>query len=260
MKRLSITQAWNEAVPALRRDGGTLFTITFAFAMLPTLLMQVLTPQVPAGQQPPPGPWLLLLIPVAVGSIVASLTVSTLAIGRETVVRGALANGLRRFLPVFLAAALLFLLFILISVPVLALSGSDTSNPASLRVPFLLFALLGLFFWTRFMLLNPLAAAEPLGPIALIRRAWALTRGNFWRLLGFFMIAVIVFAIVSVALLSVVGLVIVLLAGQPRPGSLTSFLTLLLNGVLSAIFATVLTTVLARIYVQLAEGSATSGT
>ena len=259
MKRLSISQAWNEAAPFLRRHGGTLFTITFAFAVLPTLLMQVLAPQTTPGQQPQPGPWLLLLIPVMVGSVVASLAVSTLAIGRETVVRAALGHALRRFLPVFATVLLLVTGFVLVSAPVLALAGPNPADPASFGLGFLLFALVGVFFWTRFMLLNPVAAAEPLGPIALIRRSWSITRGQFWRLLGFFLLAVLAFVIVSLAALAVFGIVIVLLAGRPEPGSLSSFLTLLLNGALSALFATMLSTMLARIYVQLAGDAPTSG-
>lgn len=256
MKRLSITRAWNEAAVIVRRDAGILFTITFAFGVLPTLLMQILSPRVAPGQQAEAGAWLLLLIPVVVGSVLGSLAITVLALGRETVVRAAIAHALRRFLPVAGAALLLLLGFLLLSIPLIALLGPNPNNPTSFSRTLLVFTLLGLAFWTRFILLNPVGAAEPLGPVALIRRAFALSRGHFWRLLGFFLLALLAFGVVSLALLSVAGLLILFVAGRPEPGSFSSFLTLLLNGILSAIFAMLFTTMLARIYAQLIEGDA----
>jgi hypothetical protein len=202
-----------------------------------------------------------LIVPVIVGGVVASLTVSTLALGRETVVRAAIAHALRRFLPTFAAALLLLVGFFLIALPLMLLLGPNPNNPASLGRVFLVIGLLGLAYWTRFMLLNPVAAAEPAGPVAMIRRALAATRGHFWRLLGLLLLALIVFAIVSMAISFVAGLVILLLAGRPDPGSLSSFLLLLVNGILSTLFATLFTILIARIYAQLAEGGSrpTSG-
>ena len=261
MKRLSVNQAWTETAEIARRDGGALFVVMFAIGMLPTLLMQTLTPRVTPGQTPEPGVWMLLIIPVVVGGVIASLTVSTLALGRETVVRGAIGHAARRFLPAFVAALLLLLGFLLILFPLTFLLGPNPNNPASFARTFVVLGLFGLAYWTRFLLLNPVAAAEPVGPIALIRRTLAVSRGQFWRLLALLLLALLVFAVVSMAISFVAGLVIVLLAGRPEPGSLSSFLLLLVNGVLSTIFATLFTILIARVYAQLAEGGAkpTSG-
>ena len=46
MAKLSITTAWNETAAFVKRDAGPLFLIAFGFAVLPSIILQVLLPGV----------------------------------------------------------------------------------------------------------------------------------------------------------------------------------------------------------------------
>ncbi|MDQ4088127.1 MAG: hypothetical protein M3177_09005, partial [Pseudomonadota bacterium] len=100
------------------------------------------------------------------------------------------------------------------------------------------------------------AAAEPVGPVTVIRRSWDLTRGHFGKLLGFILLVLLVFAIVSIVVGAVGGLLIVLLVGQPDPGSLSAFLIVLVGVAVNMVATVYLTALNARIYRQLSGGGA----
>jgi hypothetical protein len=91
-----------------------------------------------------------------------------------------------------------------------------------------------------FMMVTPVATAEPVGPIGALRRSWALTRGHYWRLLGTFLLLLLVATVAILALSSTLGIVLVLLAGPPEPGNLTWMVTALV----SVLFQTLMTVVL----------------
>ncbi|HEY0113900.1 MAG TPA: hypothetical protein VGB59_12240 [Allosphingosinicella sp.] len=273
MAKLSITTAWNETVAFMKRDFGSLFTVAFAFMALPSVALQALGPgEVGPGSQPEPGLWMLLVPVVMVLSIVGTLAISTLALGRENVVGNAIRHGFRRFLPMLGAAILIGILAIIILVPVILITGvrpSDFASPSAgtagkILLAMLLFLAIGLFFWVRLLMMTPVAAAEAQGPIGIIRRSWALTAGHWGKLLGFVVLLIVVFLVISLVVTMIVGIVIALVAGAPQPGNLSSLLTLLVAGVLNAAFGVVFTAMAARIYVQLAgepvsDGARTTG-
>jgi hypothetical protein len=267
MTNLSITAAWNETARFVRGNFGALFTIAFALIALPSIIMQALGPgQVAPGETPEIGLWLLMFPVVLVLSIVGTLAIAALALDRESVVGRAIALGFRRFLPVVGATLLVALAAFIVLIPIVLLVGlrpeevtpGNAAAAGKIGLIFLLFFLIFIFIWVRLMLLTPAAAAEGGGPIAILRRSWELTKGRFWRLLGFALLFVIAAAILIIALTSVVGVVIALVAGAPTPGTLGGLLILLLGGVCNAIFVLFFTTMLSRIYVQLA--GRTSGT
>lgn len=261
MANLSITTAWNQASEILRRDFGALFTVALALIALPNVLVQVLAPvQAAPGAVPGPGPW-MLLVPVAILlSIAGSIAVSSLALGRERVVGSAIAHGFRRFLPMLGASFLLALPVIVLLVALILIVGLDPQallrpTPATvgkLLLVLLLFLLVAVYFGVRLMLMTPVAAAETVGPIGIIKRSWELTRGHFWKLLGFILLvgvaAIVIMSVVSIIL----GLLIAAIAGAPEPGSIGALLLLLLSGLLNAAFTAIFGTIVARIYVQLA--------
>ena len=71
----------------------------------------------------------------------------------------------------------------------------------------------GLFVGTRLALLNPVVIDDHLGVLASLRRAWALTKGGFWRLLGFIAIVLVVSTIAGSAAQAVFGVIGGLVAG-----------------------------------------------
>jgi hypothetical protein len=97
----------------------------------------------------------------------------------------------------------------------------------------------------------PVAAAEPVGPTAIIRRSWRLTSGQFWKLLGFLLLMIVVLLVLLAVIASVLGILVTMVAGQAQPGSLGSFLVQLVAGILQAVWTTYLIVLVARIYVQL---------
>lgn len=266
MTRLSITKAWDEAADILRRDFGTLFAVALALIALPNFAVQALAAGPIARAGPGAAPLALLLFLVALVPILAgTLAVSALALGRERVVRAAIAHGFRRS-PALLGAVLLTLIVaFLILIPLILASGVTAEqlaarSPDAMRrvglamgVALILFILLG----AKLILVAPAAAAEPLGPLATLRRSWTLTRGHFWKLLGFNLLVTLAYIVVALALTAVFGILLTLLMGRPEPGTLAALLLQLVGTLAGCAFTTILATLVARIYVQLAGGATT---
>src|SRR5688500_14254118 len=249
MRRLSITTAWNESAEFLKHHFGSLFTIAVAFITLPQVALQAFGPTAAAaGETPQPGPWLILLPIVLVLGIVGSLAISTLALGREKVIGDSIRHGFRRFLPMLGTVLFLLAAATLLLVPVGILTGIEPNDliaptPAKAgRIGLLLLLVLAvaLFFAVRLLLLTPVAAAEPVGPVAIITRSWNLTRGHFWKLLGFVVLVSVAASVVTMAATVITGLIIALIAGPPDPGSVSSLVVLLVAGLINAAFTVIM--------------------
>jgi hypothetical protein len=267
MRNLSISTAWNETVAFVGRHAGPLFTVAFALIVLPGIVFQVIGPGQPApGEVPALGPWLLFIPVILVLSIVGTLAISALALGRESVVGSAIAHAFRRCLPLIGASLLLALVLLVVMVPLilaLGLAPEDFAAPSDEQagrvfLAMLLVLLIFLVVWVRLIMMTPVAAAEGGGPIAIIRRSWELTSGRFWKLLGFALLLVIAAIVVMLVVTMIFGLLIFAVAGAPQPGSLAVLLMALVSGILNAVFLVVFTTMVARIYVQLAGDPAST--
>jgi membrane-anchored glycerophosphoryl diester phosphodiesterase (GDPDase) len=265
--KLSITTAWNEASAFVKQEGGTLFLIAFALLALPGIIFQVafqpytaaLMPTTP-GTPPDLSPlmsalpiFLLLLIPLMLLSMWGQLTISTLALRRETVIGSAFGHALRRLLPLLGAVIIWAVAVTLLVVPIAALmvAGVRSGHPG---VPLLLvFALMlfMIFVSVRLLVMTPLAAAEPAGPVEILRRSWRATAGHFWKLFGFVALITIAFLVVAMVAAIFVGIIVTLVGGPPLPGSLSFVVVQLIMGVLRAVFFTYFVVTLARIYAQL---------
>lgn len=261
MNKLSITTAWNESSEFLKRHFGALFIVALALIALPSVAMQALGPAASSpGEVPAPGLWLLLLPVMVVLSTVGSLAISSLALGRQNVVGEAIAHGFRRFLPMLGAGLIVVLGWCLILIPLAVLAGlspSDLDAPSQEKAGRILLVLVvvlvaALFVGARLLLMTPVAAAEPAGPIAIIRRSWTLTAGHFWKLLGFILLMFVAVLVVMFVVMMVFGLIIAFVAGAPEPGSLAGLLVMLVSALLNSAFIVLMTTMVARIYVQLA--------
>ncbi|HEV2079470.1 MAG TPA: hypothetical protein VGR19_06185 [Allosphingosinicella sp.] len=256
MQKLSITTAWNETLVFVKREAGLLFPIAFGLMALPMVFLQLLAPRSAPGQEPEAGLWMLLIFPLMFLSVIASVAISALATGRETVVGEALKRGVRRFLPLLGGMLLIgFCVMAMVLVLVVVAQASRTVG-VSLGVVVVIGAIL---LWVRLMLMTPVAAAEAGGPIALIKRSLGLTSGHTGKLLGFVILIFILGMVAGLALVTVGGILIHLLAGKPEPGSIGLLLVLLLSALLNTVFLVFFTVLVARIYAQLA-GQPTSGT
>jgi hypothetical protein len=267
---LSITTAWNESSDFLKRHFGALFTIALALIALPSVVAQALGPGAgsgTAGQPPEPGLWMLLVPVVLVLNLAGSLAISSLALGRKNVVGEAIAHGLRRA-PALLGAILILIAAAsLLLIPLTLISGVTPEmlaqpNPAKAGrylLTMILFGAIALSFAARLLLVTPIAAAEAVGPIAIIRRSWSLTSGHFAKLLGFLGLMIILAVVVTAVVTLLFGLLAVAVAGPPEPRSIVALLLLLVGGIVNAAFVVVTTTLVARIYLQLAGPAGAGG-
>lgn len=263
---LSITKAWDETAAFVKREAGVLFLIVFGLTVLPGLIAQALAGRFVGAIRADPGatpdlhplaaafPILLLIaIPVIVLSLWGSLTVNLLALRRENVVGSAFAHAARRILPLLGATLLFMICAIVVAFPLLAVAGYGmiSGHAGITALLFLILFAIALFFGIRLMMMAPVAAAEPVGPVAIIRRSWQLTAGHFWKLLGFFLLMILVFMVLLIAVGSVLGILVAMTAGQPQPGSIGSFLVQLVTGILQAVWTTYFIVLIARVYEQL---------
>ena len=263
MAKLSITQAWNETAAFVAREARLLFPIAFLLVALPGAVVQLMVPEMARGQWPEPGAWMLVAVLAGVGSLVGNIAIAFLALSPGASVAEALQRGLRRFLYLFAAAMLVALAFALVMVPLVIIvgagtlqaGGSDNLEGAALLVV-LLMVVIGLAIWPRLVLMTPIAAAESVGPVKIVTRSWALTRGHFWRLLGFLLLLLIAAAVVMMAVSAVFGIFLFMLAGPPEPGTSSAYVMAAFTAILQSIFAMVAVTLVARLYVQLSGGAA----
>ena len=261
MANLSISTAWNETAEFVKRESGLILPIAFLLIAVPGALLQILMPEPPApGELPAVGAW-LLIVPIAfVASMIGTIAISTLALRPGTSVGEALQRGLRRFIPLFLASLLLTIAAAIIALPLVfvlggaavAAGGDPAAMAGSILLVLLILSVIFIAFWVRLMLMTPVAAVEEAGPVAIIQRSWGLTRGHFWKLLGFALLLMVVGAVVVVAITAIFGILIAVLAGRPEPGNTSMILMTIVSALLQSVLSAVFVTMIARIYAQLA--------
>jgi hypothetical protein len=250
MAKLSISQAWDEARAILARDGKLIAAVALALFVLPGIVLNVAVPRAPAGQiwHPSPSAMIILAVVLLI-TLVGQLSVVRLALGPHITVGEAISHGARRLLP-YVGA------FLLWSVPLLAVGSVlyTMSNPQSPSVAAAIGLLavtgLGVFISVRLMLLSAVASAESGGPIAILQRTWALTRGNWWRLFGFVVMLLIAALAAIWAVGAVVGVLAKLAFGDLSPLSIGGLIVVIVGQLLSAAISVVLLVMVARLYAQ----------
>ncbi|MCL6739921.1 hypothetical protein LZ518_02055 [Sphingomonas sp. RB56-2] len=265
MSHLSIGKAWDEAKAALSAHRRLIVPIALGLILLPAVIASMVEPQVPPGQQPPPGSWMLVVLAMIFVMFVGQLAMVLLVNGWRGSVGEAIGQAARRAPPLILAAMMFGAVVILLFSAILAIgmgpaieSGQfDVDNTSGLGWILLLLGLVAfLYFTIRLLMLIPVIASEQVGPIAALRRAFVLTAGNFWRLFGFVAMLVLGFMIVALTVGAVVGAFVTLLFGRPEPWTIALLLVALAGGLVQAGFMMVYTAMLARIYAQLSAGQA----
>ncbi len=261
MAGLSISKAWDETKQVIARDGRLLTTIALALFVLPGVISEVATPVAPAGTMPKFGYWSVLSALALLISIAGQLAVIRLAIGTRSTVGEAIGHGVRRG-PVYLLAMLIWILPLMIPLAFLISAGmvaqlngnAGASLGTSLAVIVLVTVLL--FFGIRMMMSSPVASTERVGPLEIIRRSWDLTRGQWWRLFGFFLIFIIGAVISIMAARMLAEIIAKLVLGNVDPLTVGALLVALVVQIVSAGVSVLLMVMLARIYTQLAGAEA----
>ena len=249
MAKLSISKAWDETREVLRRDGKLLTTVALALIVLPGVVQNVVAPPTSPGELPEPGLWLVIALIAFLIGIVGQLAVIRLATGPQTTVGEAISHGARR-MPIYLGAMLL-----IFGVPLLVMFGLarsiQGSNPSGgAAISFLLLFVLFIYLIVRFCLASAVASSEQVGPIGVLQRSWALSRGNWWRLFGFIVLFVIAVLLLMVATGALIGILVSLFFGTPEPMSVGALIIALATQAVVAAVTVVFMVMIARLYLQ----------
>lgn len=258
-------EAWKEATARVAANRDMLLAITGVFILMPSFAVQVFTAplQMALGDEAKPEQvmaaygvyfehnWPFLLV-MAVLHLIGTLTMISLITdpSRPTVAE-AIRTGLLRFGTT--AAAMVVLFFALsfvagLPLNIAALTGSLNLGMAGMA------AGLGILFYglARTLPLMPVVVVERIAnPLAALRRAFLLSRGNGGRLMLFYGLIFSAFLLSSVLFLAGLKMVTTLALGA-EGGDL---LMALADSGISAVMSVYLAAVLAAIHRQLAEGN-----
>lgn len=258
MAKLSISKAWDDTSSFLVRDGRLVIAVALALIVLPTAVIGVLAPRTVTGS-PPEGAIGFLWLAVVVLGFAGRLAVIRLSLGPATSVGDAIAQGFRH-LPTVMGALIIFILpVILLLAPLLpqVLSSPENPPPGPASLVLLIFLLAFVIGARLVSMVMPVAVAERGGPFTLLKKSWTMTRGNWWRLIGFLLLYFIAAAIALRAISFVLGPALMLSIGKIEPMSLSALIFSIVMSSVSAMFVAILAVMLARIYVQLAAPVAT---
>jgi hypothetical protein len=223
--------------------------------VLPGLIADLFMPQVPQGELPSGGAWVVPLIISFLIALVGQLAIIRIAVGAQTTVKGAISHSVARA-PVYIAATILWMLpLLLVGGVISAAASGEQPSPGTAGTVLLLSLILlvgGLFLFVRMLMCGPVASNEKVGPIAVLRRSWELTRGNWLRLFGFFLLFTIAAIIVLMFVGIVAGLIGRLISEDLQPMTVGALITSLISQVAGAVISVIFSVMLARIYVQLA--------
>ncbi len=267
-RNLSIGTAWTEAAAFVRSERRLIAPVVLGLVMVPAVIASMVQPSVAPGVRPPPGGWMIVTLFMIMAMVIGQLAIALLATGWRGSVGSAIGRALKRVPTLILAGfAVMIPMFLLLTL-VMALMGvkggadgqlsKSAAGLASLPLVLLFIATI-LFVAVRLLPLVPIVANSDQGPVAALKRSFQMTKGNFWKLLGFTLLLSIAFLVVTVAVSAVTGSLLTLAFGRPEAWSVSLLLMALVGGLIQAAFVTIYTAMLARIAVQL-ELAPTSGT
>lgn len=265
MGSLSIGKAWDETRHILARDGKLITSISLALILMPQALAGVIAPPPSLSGVDPPAWNSLVTLLVLCAGIIGQIAIIRLALGPTASVGDAINHGTRRFLTALLALLIFGVVLALLLTPLFlmiagvgafeALAAGRSTPRASGAMLFVV--LLVLLASARFQFILPVAAAEPGGPVKVLKRNWQITAGHYWKLLGFLALVLITAAIVLLTAQVLGGIVGKLAVGEVEPFSLSALIVALIVAAAQTAVTTLLSTILARIYAQLAAPIAT---
>lgn len=260
MPRLSLSIAWEEAKRILGRDGGLLTAVALALLVLPELVAGLASPTIEV--EPTAFGRLVSLLAALIG-VIGQLAIIRLALGPSTTVGDAIRHGARRF-PAVLGAVIIIalavavilipLLAVLIAVGVTSIPGEGQMTP-SFAIAIWAMVIGTLFLAVKFIMTVPVAGAENVGPLAILKRSWRITSGNYWRLFVFEILLIVAALVVLLAAQLVGGTAAHVLAGEVTPFSPAALVLAVFVAVAEAAFTVFASVMLARVYVQLSGGA-----
>ena len=257
MRALSLSQAWDETKAIVIRDGRLFASVALALVALPAAIEGLVSPR---GMDASAPLWVdAVTIAVSLIALAGQLALIRLALGPSITVGGAITHGIRR-MPIYLLAAILILIGLFIAAIPFALILTALGVPLPTKgvppspaatIAMLLYVALICFAVVRMLMSAPVASAEAVGPIAMLRRSWGLTAGNWWRLFAFLVMIFVAAFVLAIAVRGVSGVLIEVALGPADPMSTSALVLAIILALLNSVLTVFLAVMLARIYVQL---------
>ncbi len=260
---LSISKAWDEARTSLAANRRLITPVALGLILVPAVVSSMVEPRTAPGEQPEAGPWMWITLAMIIIMLTGQLALVLLTNGWQGSVGEAIKRALRRLPTLLISAMIVMVPLIVILTALLVIVGVGTGGDGRFSMAsmsptgwLVFFAGILILFVVavRLLPLVVVTAAEDVGPIAAVRRSFALTAGHFWKLLGFVLLATIAFLVVAAAAGAVIGSIVALLFGRPEPWTVSLLLVALTAGLVQAAFVTFYTAMLARIAAQLNAG------
>ena len=254
MAKASISKAWEDTRIILRKETRLLSAVALALIVLPSTVIGALSPDTLTGTGTADLGTTLAIFLILVLGIIGRITFARIALGSSDTLGGVMKLALQRSVNALLAFALFGLPFALLFAPlILRVQESSTPLPPDVSVPILVLIIAAFALGVRFLLMViPASAVERLGPIALLKRSWTLTRGHWWRLIAFVLLIFIASSIAGWVVRAVLGGVLLLAGGAIEPLTVGALVLAAALAIVSALFAVVFALMIARIYAQLA--------
>jgi len=261
-RSVSIGTAYSEAAAFVAREKKLLAPLVLALMVVPATISQLMQPVTPLADAAGMRSWMVIALLALLIGLVGQMAVNRLAMGSDRSLGGTIGLALRR-LPAALGAFILFfflLSLVLIPLIVVMSLASGGATPAG-QAPggFSVVTVLIVFAAVPRILLAPaIAMDQPLGPWRLVKATWNATRGQYWRLLGFFVLFLAASLIFAMAVSAVVGSLATLALGKPEPLSVSRLVVALAGGLVQGVIATLYAAMIGRLVVQLPRGSITA--
>jgi len=166
------------------------------------------------------------LLPISLGAVFRSIT--DVALGQPATVGSVLRETLARYLPLLGLVALGFLMF-------LGWTIAEGIGFLLLVLPGIAVFCAAVYLGVRWLLVLPAMMAEDIGPVRGLGRSWNLVKGSWWRTFGILLIVLIMYFIISYALVILFGLIAAIFTSGDFHAALVQVGSTLLGAVLGPI-------------------------
>lgn len=266
--KFDMSRCWNDAMELFRRHREIALTIGGVFLFLPALISGMFQPAAPmpsfegnwevffeqlAAQQGNTSPFLgVFTFVLALITYYGSLCIYVLLLDRECgTVKDVLRQALK-LIPMYILTLIVMVLFLVavFIVPGILIGVAVAAGiPALATLAILAVGTLGIYISMRLLLIVVVLVLEDhSSPVTILRRSWALTKGNVSRLFLFWLIIGLVAAVIFLAMQFVLGTVLSVVL----PQQLATFLISAAMALVSAAFTIIGAAVSGAIYFQLA--------
>lgn len=260
---------WDRTIEFIGANTGAVVTIALAAIFAPSVIVESLQLALTGGDQTASNPLggILALI-AAILSLLGQVAIVALALDPRLGSGGAFSVAGRRLLPVIGVSIVFGLLFLVLFVPVLiaifsanidftaAMAGQTPDIGAGTLAFIGLYslAMVPLLFWisARFSVLLPTIVQERRG-LGAIPRAFSLTRSHALRIIGVYVLFIIVVGVAMLAAIGVFGTVFNMVAGNENPVNVATVLTSVVVGLVTTAVTVLYTTFLTKLYTLLVD-------